>query len=105
MIQIEIDDEVEFKGGQKANIIKEKDSLATITLADCLACSGCVTTAETMLIQQHSVEQVLKLLQDDGLCVLSFSRQSLASLSLFYKIPLIDIFKILSSALTQHGFH
>jgi len=39
-----------MKNGQKANIIKEKDSVASITLADCLACSGCVTTAETMLI-------------------------------------------------------
>ena len=27
---------------------------ATITLADCLACSGCITSAETVLIEQQS---------------------------------------------------
>jgi hypothetical protein len=31
---------------------------AKVSLSDCLACSGCVTSAETVLIQQQSVEQV-----------------------------------------------
>ena len=31
---------------------------ATITLADCLACSGCITSAETVLIEQQSADQV-----------------------------------------------
>jgi len=34
---------------------------ATITLADCLACSGCITSAETVLIEQQSADQVYKL--------------------------------------------
>lgn len=29
----------------------------TADIADCLACSGCVTTAETVLLKQHSIEQ------------------------------------------------
>ena len=32
---------------------------ATITLADCLACSGCITSAETVLIEQQSADQVI----------------------------------------------
>ena len=35
---------------------------ATITLADCLACSGCITSAETVLIEQQSADQVLSII-------------------------------------------
>eukprot|EP01062_Namystynia_karyoxenos_P032368 TRINITY_DN2385_c1_g1_i1.p1 TRINITY_DN2385_c1_g1~~TRINITY_DN2385_c1_g1_i1.p1 ORF type:complete len:619 (+),score=190.68 TRINITY_DN2385_c1_g1_i1:95-1858(+) len=37
-----------------------------ITLADCLACSGCVTTAETMLVQEQSVDRFLEALRRGG---------------------------------------
>eukprot|EP01065_Artemidia_motanka_P037780 TRINITY_DN4666_c1_g1_i1.p1 TRINITY_DN4666_c1_g1~~TRINITY_DN4666_c1_g1_i1.p1 ORF type:complete len:554 (+),score=94.99 TRINITY_DN4666_c1_g1_i1:91-1752(+) len=37
-----------------------------ITLADCLACSGCVTTAETMLVQEQSTEKLLAALAISG---------------------------------------
>jgi iron only hydrogenase large subunit-like protein len=33
---------------------------ASITLQDCLACSGCVTSAETVLIEQQSGQQMEK---------------------------------------------
>ena len=33
---------------------KTKLEKASITLADCLACSGCITSAETVLIEQQS---------------------------------------------------
>lgn len=33
---------------------------ATITLNDCLACSGCITTAETVLVSQHSADVLLR---------------------------------------------
>ncbi len=31
---------------------------ASITLADCLACSGCITSAETVLIEQQSGQEL-----------------------------------------------
>ena len=37
---------------------------ATITLADCLACSGCITSAETVLIEMQSGKQLEKILAD-----------------------------------------
>ena len=37
---------------------------ATITLADCLACSGCITSAETVLIEMQSGKQLAKILAD-----------------------------------------
>ncbi len=48
--------------GLKPDLIKSSgDKIASVTLTDCLACSGCVTSAETVLIQQHSTEEFLKL--------------------------------------------
>lgn len=38
------------QGPLKANKNGEGPAKATVTLNDCLACSGCVTSAETVLI-------------------------------------------------------
>jgi len=59
--------------------------IASVSLADCLACSGCVTTAESVLIQQHGYQKLLdKCSEDsDSLVVVSISPQSLASLVVF----------------------
>lgn len=35
-----------------------------VTLGDCLACSGCITSVETVLIADQSHEKVLKVLDD-----------------------------------------
>jgi iron only hydrogenase large subunit-like protein len=32
---------------------------ATVTLNDCLACSGCITSAESVLIEQMSINKLL----------------------------------------------
>ena len=49
----------------KPDLIKGA-KIATVTLQDCLACSGCVTSAEAILIQQHSVEEFLNLFQPEN---------------------------------------
>lgn len=43
----------------KGSVIKEKEEVAAITLSDCLACSGCVTSAETLLLQSQSVDELI----------------------------------------------
>ncbi|MES1909094.1 MAG: hypothetical protein MHM6MM_001899 [Cercozoa sp. M6MM] len=55
----------------------ESTQTARITLDDCLACSGCVTSAETKLIEQQSLEQVQQY-RDSGFdtCVISVSSQT-----------------------------
>ncbi|ORZ35752.1 iron hydrogenase [Catenaria anguillulae PL171] len=73
---------------------------ATISLNDCLACSGCVTSAETVLITAQSHLQVLEHInksasqgsQDDARpLIVSVSRQSLASLAAKYNLPLMGV--------------
>jgi len=62
---------------------------AQISLNDCLACSGCITSAESVLITMQSHTEVLSILSsnpppgdpDHKIPILSISPQSLASLS------------------------
>ena len=64
----------------------DKNSTSTkINLADCLACNGCVTSAETILIQEHSLDKHFEL-SKGKLSLLLFSNQVLESLSSYYKI-------------------
>ncbi len=39
---------------------KNNQKIATVSLNDCLACSGCVTSAETVLIEQQSYSKLLE---------------------------------------------
>lgn len=45
--------------------IPQKLQKVEITLGDCLACSGCITSAEGVLITQQSQEEVLKVLNEN----------------------------------------
>ena len=38
---------------------------AKITLNDCLACSGCITSAESVLITQQSQQELYKVLKEN----------------------------------------
>jgi iron only hydrogenase large subunit-like protein len=55
---------------------------------DCLACSGCVTSAETVLLEHQSGEEFLAKLADPGTTVVvSLSPQSRAALAAFHGLP------------------
>lgn len=78
-----------------------------ITLGDCLACSGCITSAEGVLITQQSQEEVMRVLTENNAnkmagndalintVVFTVSQQSI--LSLAYKYGSTDI-----EAMAQH---
>ncbi|XP_055678926.1 probable cytosolic Fe-S cluster assembly factor AGAP009023 [Lutzomyia longipalpis] len=67
-----------------------------ITLSDCLACSGCITSAESVLITQQSQEELLRVLseneekrnsgQDTKLIVFTVSQQPILSLAKKYDL-------------------
>ena len=78
---------------------------ATITLNDCLACSGCITSAESVLISMHLAQELLNIYSsfsgivdssglNNGLkkrvLVISVSPQSRASLAAKYEISQRD---------------
>ncbi|CAE6452469.1 hypothetical protein ACGC1H_007137 [Rhizoctonia solani] len=68
---------------------RKKLQQAQISLNDCLACSGCITSAESVLISMQSHEEVLKAVEsnpaplhsDHKIFVMSVAPQCLASLA------------------------
>ncbi|CAB1448074.1 unnamed protein product [Pleuronectes platessa] len=91
---------------------KKKLERAKITLNDCLACSGCITSAESVLIAQQSHEELLKVLQnnkadvtDKKVVVVSVSPQSRASLAAYYNLSSGEAGKRLTSFFKSIGIH
>ncbi|XP_012275266.1 probable cytosolic Fe-S cluster assembly factor CPIJ010948 [Orussus abietinus] len=76
----------------------EKLQKVAITLADCLACSGCITSAESVLVTQQSHEELLRVFDanrnhgqngkvgDRKFIVVSLSVQPILSLAEHYKL-------------------
>lgn len=82
--------------------VKAKDKTVKLSLNDCLACSGCVTTAETMLIEQHSIDEFLnKCNSGEYDIVVSICPQSLASLAYHYEMSIEECFNQLNTLLTK----
>lgn len=48
----------------------QKLERAKITLDDCLACSGCVTSAESVLINQQSFDELYKVIENNKKSIL-----------------------------------
>lgn len=73
---------------KKPNLIKKdaESDKAVVNLYDCLACSGCVTSSEVVLMevllaeQQHGVKNMLALLEKAAVGVVVLSPQSRAAL-------------------------
>lgn len=42
-------------------VAKVKD----VNLSDCLACSGCITSAESVLVQQQNYEELFRVINDN----------------------------------------
>ncbi|EGG03307.1 uncharacterized protein MELLADRAFT_49568 [Melampsora larici-populina 98AG31] len=81
---------------------------AEISLTDCLACSGCVTSSESVLVALQSTSQLYSTLKADTTLypIISISTQSLASLSAYYKLSISATFESLKTFFIEIiGFH
>lgn len=80
-------------------------NIATVSLNDCLACSGCVTSAETMLIQEQSFEKLIDVLkrQDQFTIVVMISPNSRCSVADYFQLPAMETFLKISSVLKSVG--
>lgn len=78
---------------------------AKISLNDCLACSGCVTTAETVLVTSQSVDELLSMVANKGdrCLVVSISPQSRASLATKFGISMASCQKRLTTFFKSIG--
>ncbi|TRY84687.1 hypothetical protein DNTS_003914, partial [Danionella cerebrum] len=108
-IQIE-DDGSYFQVQQDGQ--RQKLEKAKITLNDCLACSGCITSAESVLITQQSHEELCRVLRhnqqqvsssEQKLVVVSVSPQSRASLAAHYDLSTSEVARRLTGFLKSLG--
>ncbi|KAJ1936035.1 Cytosolic Fe-S cluster assembly factor nar1 [Kickxella alabastrina] len=88
---------------------------ARITLNDCLACSGCVTSAEAVLITMQSHHELISVLEENRKLrsqgqgdqakhvVVTVAPQSRASLAHKYKIPTLSVAKRMTAVLKAMG--
>ncbi|KAI9030965.1 cytosolic Fe-S cluster assembly factor NARFL-like protein [Phycomyces nitens] len=114
--EIKVDDqgsyyEITQDGGES------KLEKAAISLNDCLACSGCVTSAESVLISMQSQEELYGVIQANKLAleqntpemhrtiVVSLSPQSRASLAAHYNLSPLQVHKKLTYFFKQLGCH
>ncbi|KAH7366262.1 hypothetical protein KP509_18G070200 [Ceratopteris richardii] len=75
-----------------------------VTLHDCLACSGCVTSAETVMLEQQSVDEFLKQVSSaEKAVIVSVSPQSRASLASYYGITPLQALKKLTTFFKSLG--
>ncbi|CAC5385014.1 Probable cytosolic Fe-S cluster assembly factor CPIJ010948,Probable cytosolic Fe-S cluster assembly factor narfl,Nuclear prelamin A recognition factor,Cytosolic iron-sulfur assembly component 3,Protein NAR1,Probable cytosolic Fe-S cluster assembly factor GJ13047,Probable cytosolic Fe-S cluster assembly factor v1g210509,Probable cytosolic Fe-S cluster assembly factor GM20417,Probable cytosolic Fe-S cluster assembly factor AAEL012261,Probable cytosolic Fe-S cluster assembly factor GF22738,Probable cytosolic len=98
--------------GQETKLEKAK-----ITLNDCLACSGCITSAESVLITQQSQEELYKVLKENlrlqetgqaeqqKLVVVSIAPQCRASLAAKYKLSVQETASKLTGFFKKLGVH
>ncbi|GFV51800.1 cytosolic iron-sulfur assembly component 3 [Trichonephila clavipes] len=94
---------------------KEKLERAKITLNDCLACSGCITSAESVLITQQSQEELYRVIEENKkyemlsekekikTLVVSISPQSRASLAVKYNLDIETTAKKLTAFFHRLG--
>ncbi|CAN6552611.1 unnamed protein product [Malus baccata var. baccata] len=62
-----------------------------ISLKDCLACSGCVTSAETVMLEKQSLDEFLLNLDKGKAVTVSLSPQSRASLAVYFGISPLQV--------------
>uniref|UniRef100_A0A8C4N9B5 Nuclear prelamin A recognition factor-like n=1 Tax=Eptatretus burgeri TaxID=7764 RepID=A0A8C4N9B5_EPTBU len=106
-LKISIDDDGNYVEIDESGSSRQLEK-AQITLNDCLACSGCVTSAESMLIAQQSHIVLRHALENASLphelddlskkiVIVSISPQSRASLAAKYGLSLYDAARTLTS--------
>lgn len=84
---------------------------ATVTVSDCLACSGCVTSAETVLLSTENLDVLRKFVKQreaalssrkSHFAVVTLSQQSVASIAVRFNLSLTSTARRLSTFLKRH---
>ena len=95
--------------------LAQKLQRVDISLSDCLACSGCITSAESVLITQQSQDELLRVFQNNKqlkesgqesnakLIVVSISVQPVLSLAVRYALAPQDAYQRLSGYFKSLG--
>ncbi|KAH6837701.1 ferredoxin hydrogenase [Perilla frutescens var. hirtella] len=74
-----------------------------ISLKDCLACSGCITSAETVMLEKQSLDEFLLNLDNGKAVIVSLSPQSRASLAVHFGLSPLQVLQKLTTLLKSLG--
>ncbi|KAL6207241.1 PREDICTED: cytosolic Fe-S cluster assembly factor narfl [Fragaria vesca subsp. vesca] len=74
-----------------------------ISLKDCLACSGCITSAETVMLEKQSLDEFLLNIDKGKAVIVSLSPQSRASLAVHFGISQLQVFRKLTTLFKSLG--
>ncbi|XP_043689636.1 protein NAR1-like [Telopea speciosissima] len=89
---------------EKATLpIKSSVEPVKISLKDCLACSGCITSAETVMLEKQSLEEFLSNLESGKAVIVSLSSQSRASLAVHFGLSPLQVFRKLTTFFKSLG--
>ncbi|KAF1760270.1 hypothetical protein GCK72_008516 [Caenorhabditis remanei] len=82
---------------------KEDKKSIKISLADCLACNGCITSAETVLVEEQSFGRLLEGIRNSKMAVVTISPQAITSMAVKLKKSPQIIAKQISAFFHRHG--
>lgn len=74
-----------------------------ISLKDCLACSGCITSAETVMLEKQSLDEFLSHINSEKTVIVSLSPQSRASLAAHFGLTPVQVFGKLTAFFKSLG--
>ncbi|KAK5971887.1 Cytosolic Fe-S cluster assembly factor [Trichostrongylus colubriformis] len=92
---------------RKRQTVKEetKKGAVKISLNDCLACSGCITSAETVLVEEQSITRLLEGMTGKQLSVITVCPQSVCSIAVKRKISVPRAAQLIASYFFSKGAH
>ncbi|KAK2978517.1 hypothetical protein RJ640_010163, partial [Escallonia rubra] len=74
-----------------------------ISLKDCLACSGCITSAETVMLEKQSLDEFFSNINRGKAVIVSLSPQSRASLAAYFGLTPLQVFRKLTTLFKSLG--
>lgn len=100
---------IENEDGTSSLAAEEAPKVAKVTLNDCLACAGCITSAETVLVEQQSIGEFERMLSSAGasydMVVISLSAPARAAIAVHCGLGLRETHGRLSGFLKSIGCH
>ncbi|KAK8397886.1 hypothetical protein O3P69_004587 [Scylla paramamosain] len=104
---------IENDGADAAMAMQPKYEKAKITLNDCLACSGCITSAEVVLVNQQSHDEFYRILAENNsreisekmTIIVSLSPQAILSIAAKYSLGADECAQKLASYFKRLGAH
>jgi iron only hydrogenase large subunit-like protein len=79
---------IEYENHNESMMVEAPQTVAKISLADCLACSGCITSSEVVFLESQSVAAFSKqfIHNQSKTVVVSLNLQSMSSLAVHFNI-------------------